>query len=415
VIVDTTAEPVAASDPSPGDTGSPAPPDQPNATVSVGDIVQQLERIYPPTSAAEWDAVGLVCGDPSTQVRKILFAIDPTIAVVEEAKEYGAQLLVTHHPLFLHGVHSVAATTAKGRVVHELLGAGCALYVAHTNADAAAPGVSDALARVIGLEDLTPLVGEPLQPTDKVVTFVPEESAQQVVDAMTAAGAGVIGDYSRCAWVAVGEGSFVPGPSAQPPGGETGSLTQVRESRIEMQAPRALRGAVVAAAKSAHAYRDPVIDIYELASWSGPTGIGRVGNLTTTVSLHELVLIVAGALPSTVQGVRAAGPEVGRVRRVAVCGGAGDSLFDAVRRSGADAFVTADLRHHPALEAREDSGGPPWLVDVSHWASEWPWLAGCADRVMAALGSAQTTVEARVSTTRTDPWTMHVPSRGGQA
>ncbi len=294
----------------PGEIPSSATPG-----LTVGEVVAELERIYPPSMAADWDAVGLVCGDPATPVRRILFAVDPTTAVVEEAKEYGAQLLVTHHPLFLRGVHGVATTTAKGRVVHELLGAGCALFVAHTNADAAAPGVSDALARVIGLEDLRPLVSD---------------------DDTSAEG-------------------------------------------------------------------------------HGSTGIGRVGNLPTTVTLHELALIVAGALPATVQGVRAAGPEVAPVRRVAVCGGAGDTLFDAVRRSGADAFVTADLRHHPALEAREESDGPPWLVDVSHWASEWPWLAGCADRVIAALGSVHTTVEVRVSTTRTDPWTMHVPSRGGPA
>jgi putative NIF3 family GTP cyclohydrolase 1 type 2 len=182
-----------------------------------------------------------------------------------------------------------------------------------------------------------------------------------------------------------------------------------------MQLPRAARSAVIAAARGVHPYNDPVLDIYELASWSGPTGIGRVGSLPAAVSLHQLAVIVANALPATVQGVRAAGPEVGEVRRVAVCGGAGDDLFDAVRRSGADAYVTADLRHHPALEAREESDGKPWLVDVSHWASEWPWLAGCADRVMSALGGAPTTVEARVSTTRTDPWTIHVPSRGGPA
>ena len=361
-----------------------------------------------------WDAVGLVCGDPATPVRRILFAIDP-LAVVEEAKEFGADLVVTHHPLLLRGVHGVPVTTAKGRVVHELVRAGAALYVAHTNADAAAPGVSDALARVIGLENLSPLVVEPMHPADKIVTFVPQDHARAVIDAMTAAGAGVIGDYSRCVWLAVGSGSFIPGPTTQPVIGEHGRLTEVAEARIEMQAPRGRRDAVVAAARGAHPYNDPVFDIYELASWSGPTGIGRVGNLPSSVSLHELALIVAGALPSTVQGVRVAGPEVGRVRRVAVCGGAGDSLFDAVRRSGADAYVTADLRHHPALEAREESDGPPWLVDVSHWASEWPWLAGCADRVMAALGNGQTTVEARVSTTRTDPWTLHVPSRGGPA
>jgi dinuclear metal center YbgI/SA1388 family protein len=389
--------------------------ENPAPVVTVADVVAHLERLYPPSSAADWDAVGLVCGDLAAPVRRILFAIDPTLSVVEEAKEYGADLVVTHHPLLLRGVHAVPASTPKGRIIHELVRAGCALYVAHTNADLAAPGVSDALARVIGLENLTPLVSEPVQPTDKFVTFVPAHRAQDIVDAMTAAGAGDIGDYARCAWVAEGTGTFIPGPSTQPTIGQHGEQTDVVEARVEMQAPRSMRAAVVAAAKSVHPYNDPVIDIYELASWSGPTGIGRVGTLATTVSLHELALIVAGALPATVQGVRAAGPEVAQVRRVAVCGGAGDGLFDAVRRSGADAYVTADLRHHPALEAREEFGGPPWLVDVSHWASEWPWLAGCADRVMAGLGSEQTTVEARVSTTRTDPWTMHVPSRGGPA
>jgi dinuclear metal center YbgI/SA1388 family protein len=383
--------------------------------VTVGDVISQLERIYPPSSAADWDAVGLVCGDPSVPVHRILFAIDPTAAVVEEAKEWGAQLVVTHHPLLLRGVHGVPTTTAKGRVVHELVRSGMALYVAHTNADVAAPGVSDALARVIGLQDLAPLIGEPITPTDKVVTFVPEEQTQSVIDAMTAAGAGAIGDYSRCAWISAGTGTYIPGPSTQPAIGQPGRLEEVREARVEMRLPRSLRSAVIAAARAVHPYNDPVLDIFELASWSGPTGIGRVGTLPTAVTLHELALIVASALPSTVQGVRASGPDVGQVRRVAVCGGAGDGLFDAVRRSGADAYVTADLRHHPALEAREESSGPPWLVDVSHWASEWPWLAGCADRVMAALGDQQTTVEARVSTTRTDPWTLHVPSRGGPA
>jgi len=97
-----------------------------------------------------------------------------------------------------------------------------------------------------------------------------------------------------------------------------------------------------------------------------------------------------------------------------VCGGAGDDLFDLVRASGADAYVTADLRHHPASEAREAAGdGPPYLVDVAHWASEWPWLAGCESRVLSGLAAQGSTVETRVSTARTDPWTLHVPSRGG--
>ena len=269
---------------------TPPAPDGPSP--SVAEVVAVIEDMHPVEWAQPWDAVGLVCGDPDAPVRKVLFAVDPVEAVVDEALAFGADLLVTHHPLLLKPVNSVAATSFKGRSVHRLIAGGCALHVAHTNADAGAPGVSDALARVLDLSDLVPL--EP--------------------------------------------------------------LTGFGRSDL---------------------------------------GIGRVGDLAALV------------------------------QRVAVCGGSGDSLFGAVRASGADVFVTADLRHHPASEARERAvfegsaadatGGAtstPHLVDVSHWASEWPWLAGCADRLVAALSTAGRTVVTHVSTTSTDPWTLRVPSRG---
>src|SRR3954470_7831216 len=118
--------------------------------VRLGEVIETLERHYDPAWAEPWDAVGLVCGDPDADVRRVHFAVDPVTAVVDEALAAGAQLLVTHHPLFLGGTTSVAATTAKGRVVHRLLAAGCALHVAHTNADVADPGVSDALGEALG-------------------------------------------------------------------------------------------------------------------------------------------------------------------------------------------------------------------------------------------------------------------------
>ncbi|QAY71361.1 Nif3-like dinuclear metal center hexameric protein [Xylanimonas protaetiae] len=125
---------------------------------SLADVVDVLEGLYPPGTAEGWDSVGLVCGDPAATVGKVLFAVDPVADVVDEALEWGADLVVTHHPLFLKGVHSVAATTFKGSVVHRLLTAGVALYNAHTNADAAPRGVADALADAVGLVDRAPLV-----------------------------------------------------------------------------------------------------------------------------------------------------------------------------------------------------------------------------------------------------------------
>jgi len=381
---------------------------------SLAAVVAVLDRMYDPSWARDWDAVGLVCGDPAAAVRRILLAIDPAPSVIEEALAWRADLLITHHPLLLKGVHTVAATSPKGRTVHRLIRAGCALYAAHTNADAAVPGVSDALARVLGLTDLVPLSADPGDPVDKIVTFVPEPAVEKVIDALAGAGAGEIGEYQRCAWTAVGTGTFVPGAGAAPVIGSPGERSLVEERRIEMVVPRQRRTEALAALAAAHPYEHPAVDVYELASWSGPRGIGRVGTLGAPTSLREFAMLVAEALPSTAQGVRIAGEPTAEIRRVAVCGGAGDSLFDAVRAAGADVYVTADLRHHPAADARELAGdGPPFLVDVAHWASEWPWLAGVSNRLEGALMDAGTPVEVLVSIRSTDPWIFRVPSPGG--
>ena len=128
------------------------------------EVLAALDDLYDPSWAEPWDAVGTVCGDPAQPVRRVLFAVDPVPAVVAEAIDGGYDLLVTHHPLLLTPVHGVPASTPKGRVVHELIRAGVALHVCHTNADVADPGVSDALARALGLEDLRPLAPSAGQP-----------------------------------------------------------------------------------------------------------------------------------------------------------------------------------------------------------------------------------------------------------
>lgn len=289
--------------------------------VTLGEVVAALDRRYPPALAESWDAVGLVAGDPAAPVRKVLFAVDPVAAVVDEALEWGADLLVTHHPLYLRPVHSVAATTFKGSVIHRLIRGGCALYAAHTNADSAPGGVADVLAEAIGVGDRRPLVARSATAEDATASTV---------------------------------------------------------------------------------------------------GIGRVGRLATPMTLQQFATQVAHAIPATAQGVRVAGDLAATVETVAVVGGAGDSLFDDVRASGVDVYVTADLRHHPASEAREQAifgDGKPYLIDLSHFASEWPWLTGAAAELEEEfrpatdadseprVASAAGTLECKVSTVVTDPWT----------
>ncbi|GII91938.1 Nif3-like dinuclear metal center hexameric protein [Sinosporangium siamense] len=263
------------------------------------DVVAALETLYDPAWAEPWDAVGLVCGDPDRPVTRVMFAVDPVAAVVDEALARRADLIVTHHPLYLKGTTSVAADTFKGRVIHTLIRNDIALYTAHTNADTANPGVSDALARAVGLEgELTPLSPSP---------------------------------------------------------------------------------------------------------YGTSLGIGRVGDLATPLTLAAFAERAAAGLPVTPGGLRVAGDPGREIRRVAVSGGAGDSLLGAARAAGADVFLTADLRHHPASEHME-AGGPA-LIDAAHWATEWPWLADAAALLTSQLARRGVNVETHVSSRVTDAWT----------
>ncbi len=193
----------------------------------LADLIASLESWYDPRWAEARDQVGLVCGDPAADVRRILFAVDPVRAVVDEAVDFGADLVVVHHPLFLTPVSSVAATTAKGSVVHRLLAHGTALFTAHTNADVPPDGVNEALAAALGLQDPRVLLATEPVGTDKLVVFVPEPAVEAVRAAVTAAGAGALGAYDSCTFTTVGEGRFRPLDGANPAIGEVGSVEVV--------------------------------------------------------------------------------------------------------------------------------------------------------------------------------------------
>jgi dinuclear metal center YbgI/SA1388 family protein len=371
---------------------------------TLGDLTALLDDWFPPANADDWDAVGLVLGDPGADVRRILLAVDPVAAVVDEAVADGTDLLVCHHPLFLKGVHGMAATGPKGRLAHRLVTSGCALFTAHTNADSPAGGVSESLALALGLVDVRPLQADPAPPRDKIVVFAPVTAAEAVRAALAGAGAGSIGDYDAASFTSSGEGRFRPLEGASPAIGEIGRPEVVDEVRIESVFGRDRRAAVVAAVLSAHPYEEPAYDVVELAAEDhGSTGSGRIGRLPEPVSLQELAARVADVLPQTAHGVRVAGDPGQRVESVALCGGAGDFLLDRARASGADVYLTSDLRHHPASELREHGG--PALVDVAHWAAESTWLPVLSRRLVEALGD---TVVVRVSETNTDPWTFRV-------
>jgi dinuclear metal center YbgI/SA1388 family protein len=377
-------------------------------TVRLTGVIDVLDEAYPPRLAQSWDSVGLVCGDPDDVLSSVTIAVDATAAVVDEVPDGG--LLLAHHPLLLRGVDTVAASTAKGALVHRLIRSGRSLFTAHTNADSASPGVSDALAQALGLTVEGVLEQSPAVPdVDKWVIFVPPENAETVRAAVFAAGAGRIGDYSHCSWSVTGTGQFRPEDGASPAIGSVGASAQVVEDRVEVVAPARARREVLSAMRAAHPYEEPAFDIVALAPLPADIGLGRIGSLTRPESLSAFVSRVKASLPQTSWGVRAAGDPDMTVSRVAVCGGAGDSLLDSAAAAGVQAYVTADLRHHPADEHCRASDVA--LIDVAHWASEYPWCEQAADILRSAFDSA---LAVRVCSIRTDPWNIDNDNGGKQ-
>lgn len=374
----------------------------------LGDILALLDAWFDPRWAEPWDAVGLVCGDRSAQVERMVLAVDAVPPTVDEALGAGAQLLLTHHPLLLTPVHTVATDEPKGALVHRMITGGLAHFVAHTNADVADPGVSDALADRFGLRELRPLEAMDDRAMDKLVVYVPLADLDPVVDALGAAGAGALGDYDRCAWSVEGTGTFRPLAGARPAIGAIGRVEQVREARVEMVVPAGRRGEVISALRAVHPYEEPAFDLLSQVGLPTSRGIGRVGELPGAMTLRAFTALAAERLPRTVWGVRAAGDPGREVRRIAVCGGSGGSYATTAAAAGADALLTADLKHHSTLEAVTERGpGAMALVDAAHWATEAPWLDAVARRLRQEFG---TSLDVRVSAITTDPWTVHAPS-----
>lgn len=311
-------------------SGAQGPQSTDVPSANLAQVVSVLEKLYPLAYAEDWDEPGLIVGDPLASVRKIYCAVDPSLTVVEEALDWGADLLVTHHPLFFRSVHTVAGSGFRGEIVNRLIKGGCGLWVGHTNADAAHRGVSEAFADMLGLVDQEPLV--PLE----------DPSSPHLV------------------------------------------------------------------------------------------GLGRVGNLAETTTLETLAHRVRDLLPATHQGIDVAGDLSMPVTRVAVLGGSGDSLFDVVRDSGADVYVTSDLRHHPALDARAEAehearqmraltsissdsalaasmAARPALINTPHYASEKVWFSYALEDIPAAVERGfGINLEMKLSPTNTDPWVLHL-------
>lgn len=341
----------------------------------VADVAAFLGRFAPPTLAADWDNVGLLIGEATDSVTRVMTCLTVTPSVVAEAVAENVNLIVSHHPVLFRGAKKLTSHTPEGRLLLPLFRHGIAVYSPHTSFDNCVGGINDGLARRLGLSQVKPLRSKSGAGQCKLVVFVPDSDLAKVSDALFGSGAGIIGQYEQCSYRIAGTGTFFGTDAANPVVGQKGRREEVSEWRLEVVVPEAKVSTVVSAMRAAHSYEEPAFDVYPLKSLPGG-GEGRIGELVVPVPLGELVCTTKVALGAA--WMQFIGDAEKPVRRVALaCGAAGEYLADAISAK-ADVFLTGELRFHDALTAEAAGIG---VLLPGHHATERPGVEDLATRL----------------------------------
>lgn len=317
--------------------------------VKNADVFQEMERWAPKSLAYEWDNVGLQIGSSSNPVNKVMVTLDVLEPVVDEAIDKQVDLIIAHHPIFFKPLKQLNVDSMEGRIVQKLIQNGISVYAAHTNLDIANGGVNDMLCDIIGIDKPDVLLEETTERLVKFSVNVPDSHADVVRDAMAAAGAGHIGEYSHCTFQINGQGTFMPLEGTDPFIGEQNELTRVEEVKMETIAPETILNELVPIVIERHPYEEPAYDIYPLKNQGQTYGIGRIGTLNEDMNVNDLCEHIKDVLD--VPCVRVAGELTKPVKTVAVLGGSGEKYIDAALKSEADAYITGDVTFHPAQNA----------------------------------------------------------------
>jgi dinuclear metal center YbgI/SA1388 family protein len=327
------------------------------------EIINHLEEFAPPAYQESYDNSGLLIGNPDLDVTGILITLDVTDEVLQEALTKGCNLIITHHPLIFKGLKRLNGNGMVERLVMKAIKEDIAIYAIHTNLDSVSRGVSAALAARLGLVNtriLSPRKGL----LRKLVTFCPTAHAEKVREAVFAAGAGHIGNYDACSFNGEGQGSFRAQEGSAPFVGEVGKLHYEPEIRLETIYPAHLESRVIKALLKSHPYEEVAYDLYPLENTHYQVGFGIAGDLETPMNavdfMHRLKEVTGTGC------IRHTALVKEKISKVALCGGSGSFLIREAIQSGADVYVTGDLKYHDFFEAENRI----IMMDIGHYESE---------------------------------------------
>lgn len=327
-------------------------------------IVKFIEDWAPKSIAWEKDNVGLQVGSLQREVSNILICLDVNEDVVDEAVKRKCNLIISHHPLLFKPLKKLDAENDRGtRIIEKMIKKDITLYSAHTNLDFTKDGVSFQLAKKLGLKNQK-FLHNLSSNQNKISVFVPIKYADKVAEAMHNAGAGIIGEYSNCSFRTVGTGTFKGSKKSNPNIGSRNNLEKVDEIKIEVLVNSFDVNKVLSAMKQAHPYEEVAYDIYPLLNENTNYGMGVIGILENELSEKQFLSIVSKSLK--IKNFRFTHGSKTKIKSVAVCGGSGSDLLDNAINSGADAFITADVKYHTFQEAENKI----LLIDAGHYETE---------------------------------------------
>ncbi len=332
--------------------------------LQIKDIIHHLELIAPPILQESYDNSGLLVGDDTKIISKILVCLDSTEAVIDEAITRGCNLIIAHHPIIWGGLKRITGKNATQRIVIKAIQHDIAIYACHTNLDKIHLGVNKMFAEKLQLQNTTILKPESGF-LKKLVTYVPLSSLEKVRNALCDAGAGTIGNYDSCTFESKGTGTFKGNEDSKPFVGEKGKLQEEQEHRLESIFPIFLQNKIMEALHHSHPYEQVAFDIYPIENTHPQIGLGMIGDLEREMKVTDFLTHVKVKMNTNAIRFVNADPDR-KIKRVAVCGGAGHFLLPDAIAKKADAYVSSDLKYHEMMEAENHL----LYADIGHYESE---------------------------------------------
>jgi dinuclear metal center YbgI/SA1388 family protein len=331
--------------------------------MKISTITSFLESLAHPSLQEPYDNTGLITGDADWECTGIICSLDATEEVVKEAISKKCNLIVAHHPIVFGDLKKINGKNYVEKTIIAAIKNDIAIYAIHTNLDNVIDGVSGKMAAMLGLKNIAVL--SPKEGVlKKLFTFAPVDNASQVRNAIFEAGGGHIGNYSECSFNAQGTGTFKAGQGSNPYVGNIDEQHSETELKIEVIFPAFLENKIIAAMKAVHPYEEVAYDVVPLSNSHQYIGSGVTGELPEALDEKAFLSRIKDIF--RVSFIRHS-PMLGRpVKKIALCGGAGSFLISKALATGADAFITADMKYHEFF----DANGRLLIADIGHYESE---------------------------------------------